>query len=361
MTGKTLALRIALAAAVAILALAGTGFIPHSRYVRWQDMRVEAYARLGWIYERIHFDDTPVDVAFIGTSHTLNGIDGALVEATLSQHLGECRRVVNLAMPQYGRNLHWLIVRELLQNRRVGTIVVEVFENESRKPHPLFAAVAEVQDVLRAPALINLNWLTDIAKLPARQVLLALKSLWPEGFGLRPVFDPAAYDGPDVDNTRRVQVRGVALTPLLDRVIPPDVLEQRAEAVRRRKDVNMLPPSWESLEYGMPLHYLRLITQLAHHQGTEIRFLYLPSYAYARHQPHHGAHYDGPLMHTGDLLARTDVWQDPDHLNMHGARILSERVGVMLAEAAREAPRVPTAGSSTPGCASTAAVQALVR
>ena len=63
--------------------------------------------------------------------------------------------MVNFGFPSYGRNLHWLIARELLENREVRTLVLEVFENESRKAHPFFANVAEVSDVLQAPMLIN--------------------------------------------------------------------------------------------------------------------------------------------------------------------------------------------------------------
>ena len=176
--------RFALASVVAVAALAGSLAIPHDPYIRWQDMRSEAWARLGWIYERIHFDETPVDIAFIGTSHTMNGVDGAAVRAALAAAGGTCRHVVNLAFPSYGRNMHWLIARELLEHRKVGTLVLEVFENESRKAHPFFNAVADVSDVLQAPLLINLNYLSDLAQLPARQALGVGSMAHAWGYGL---------------------------------------------------------------------------------------------------------------------------------------------------------------------------------
>lgn len=333
MASMPLARRFALAAAVALAALAGSLAIPHDRYIRWQDMRDEAWARLGWIYERIHFDRTPIDIAFIGTSHTMNGVSGAAVRAALAAAGGGCQQVVNLSYPSYGRNLHWLIARELLENRRVGTLVIEVFENESRKAHPFFSSIAEVSDVLGAPALINLNYLSDLARLPARQVMLGLKTLMPERFGLHRGFDPARYDGADVDNTRQVQVGGVVLTPVRDTAPPREQLERAAARVRAAKDGNMLGERFEALEYRFPRHYLDRILALARQRGVAVKFLYLPSYAYVGGAPRDPSLYAGrgEMLATGTLLADPGLWYDPDHLNARGAALLSGALGGMLA------------------------------
>jgi hypothetical protein len=334
MAFRPLVRRFALGAVVAVAALAGSLAIPHDRYIRWQEMRSEAWARLGWIYERVHFDETPIDIAFIGTSHSMNGIDGATVQAALAAAGGGCRPVVNFGFPSYGRNLHWLIARELLEHREVRTLVVEVFENESRKAHPFFVNVAEVSDILAAPLLINLNFFTDIAKLPARQVMLGLKTLLPERFGLHRKPDPARYDGSDVDNTRQVQVGGVALTPLRDRALPPGQLERSAAGTRSAKNTNMLGARFEALEYRYPRYYLDRILDLARQRGVTVKFLYLPSYAYILGEPRDPSLYAGrgTMLTTGDLLADPGYWYDPDHLNLQGAAALSARLGGLLAE-----------------------------
>jgi len=318
---------------VTVVALAGSLAIPHDRYIRWQDMHAEAWARLGWMYERIHFDPTPIDIAFIGTSHSMNGIDGGAVRAALAEAGGGCRDVVNFGFPSYGRNLHWLIARELLENRKVGTLVLEVFENESRKAHPFFGNIADVPDILQAPALINLNYLSDIAKLPARQFMLGLKTLMPERFGLRRAFDPAHYDGADVDNTRQVQVGGVVLTPLRDRILPRAQLERAAARLRAEKNANMLGERFEALEYRFPRHYLDAILALARQRGVTVKFLYLPTYAYIRGAPRDPSLYagQGEMLNAGEALADPDYWYDPDHLNLQGAAVLSARLGALLA------------------------------
>jgi hypothetical protein len=341
MAFRPLARRFALAAVVALAALTGSLAIPHDRYIRWQDMRSEAWARLGWIYERVHFDETPIDIAFIGTSHSMNGINGAAVQAELAMAGGGCRHVANFAYPSYGRNLHWLIARELLEHRELRTLVIEVFENESRKAHPFFINVAEVSDVLEAPLLVNFNFFADIAQLPARQVMLGLKTLLPERFGLRRRPDPAHYDGPDVDNTRRVQVGGVALTPLRDRVLPSGQLDAAAARTRSAKNTNMLGARFEALEYRYPRHYLDRILDLAKRRGVTVKFLYLPGYAYALGQPRDPSLYagHGELLTTGKLLADPGYWYDPEHLNLQGAAVLSAELGRLLAGGATEAAR----------------------
>ncbi|MBN9509523.1 MAG: hypothetical protein J0I21_10490 [Alphaproteobacteria bacterium] len=329
------------ALAVALASLGLMLLIPHDRYIQAQDVRVGAFARLGWIYERIHFDPTPIDVAFIGTSHTMNGVNGAVVSAGLSRMSGHPVYVANLAIPQYGRNFHWLLVRELLEHRKVKTLVLEVTENESRQPHPLFAYWADVSDVLEAPVLINLNWFTDIARLPLRQLTLGVKTLFPEEFGLRRHFDPAAYDGSDVDNTDAVQVHGKTLTHLRRVRIDPTVLAEEAAAFERNKRLHMLGEELDSLEYHLPRYYLDKILALAREKGVQVKFLYLPVFGQP-HQPYDMSPYvgQGQMLYVDDILADPANWFDLNHLNSFGAAKLSKRLPRLLSESFAGDPTV---------------------
>lgn len=326
-----------------LLLLAIMTVLPHDRYIRWQDQRFEAYARLGWMYERIHFDPTPIDVAFIGTSHSMNGIDGAAVQREMAAAAAAadasgraCRgrrrlNVVNFAIPSYGRNLHWVIARELLRARPIRTLVVEVTENETRQAHPLFISVADAADVIGAPVLVNTRYLTDLLLLPMRQALLWAKTLAPAQFGLRRSFDPAGYDGPDVDNTRVVQVGGKALTRPRERRADPLRLDREAAAILAGKRLHMLGNELEGYEYAVPNRYLPLILDLARARGVQVVFLYLPSYgmppAPLDPRPYEGR---GEMLFVNDVLARPENWGDVNHLNQYGAAELSARLGNLL-------------------------------
>jgi hypothetical protein len=330
--------RLAIAGTIAVLVLIGMVLLPHDRYIRWQDAQVEAYARLGWIYERIHFDLTPIDIAFIGTSHTMSGIDDSAVAKTINEVTISSAtnphviHVTNFAIPAYGRNLHWLIARELLENRHVGLLVLEIFENETRKSHPLFVYPAEVSDVLSAPVFVNLNYFHDLARLPYRQLSLFIKTQWPEHFGLNSHFDPTRYDGANVDNTRFVHVHGRIFTSIRDQHLDPVKLEAYRASRARDKDLHMLGRRFAWLEYRYVRYYLTHILDLADEKGVSVKFLYLPSYGQPA-LPYDTSLYDGrgEILTVNDVLAKKENWGDVDHLNMFGAAQLSARVGSLLA------------------------------
>ncbi len=326
----------ALGVVAAVAAIAVMLALPHDRYIRWQALHTEAYARLGWAYERIHDDPTPLDVAFVGTSHTLNGVDAAAVDQALAAegaHTpdGRCVVVTNFAIPEYGRNLHWILARELLRSRRVNTLVLEVFENETRKAHPLFSHVADERDIFGAPLLVNVGYLPDAVRLPYRQLSLWFESLFPEDFGLRRRFDPRNYDGSTVDNTRVVNARGIALTPPRDKIEALDALKAEARSNARKKNLHMMGARFERYEYAVPRTYVNDILDLARQRGTKVVFLYLPGYGQPA-QPVDMRLYAGhEMLSANDILKRTDYWYDVHHLNAAGASVLSQRLGQLLA------------------------------
>jgi hypothetical protein len=338
MTMLSVSRNIFLGVVTSIAALVCMVLLPHDRFIRFQDMRVEAYARLGWIYERIHFDPTPIDVAFIGTSHTLTGVDAAAA-AHVIEEIGKqsnsgvrSAHLTNLAFPNYGRNMHWIIARELLENRQVGMLVLEIFENETRKPHPLFVYPAEVSDIIDAPLLVNLNYFHDMARLPFRQLSLFIKTLWPEQFGLKQRFDPAHYGGETVDNTRLVQINGQAITSIRNKRMEPDALVSAASQRRSGKNLHMMGRNLEELEYRFPRYYVSKILALADRKHVPVIFLYLPAYGQVDY-PFDTKLYDGKgkIITVNDILRKTENWADLDHLNLFGAAELSARLGAVLA------------------------------
>ena len=327
--------RFAIAGAALLATLAAMLAIPHDAYMRWQSTQTEAFARLGWAYERVHFDPTPIDVALIGTSHTMNGIDGQAVAARLAAlgartEDGRCPTVTNLAIPMYGRNLHWAVARELLQARRPRLLVLEVMENETRKPHPLFYRVATTRDLLVAPRLVNANYVIDLMRLPYRQVVAGLETLAPGEFGLKARWSPADYDGSTVDNTRVINVGGKAMSPPWTRVTPEAQLRRQGAAAMRDKQLHMLPRALAGYEYAVPDRYVPGILELARRAGTPVLLLYLPGYGRPAAPVDMRLYGDTRMLAMNDVLARTDIWHDVDHLNANGAALASARLAEQL-------------------------------
>jgi len=327
-------------ALIAVFALAVV--LPHDRYYRYQAHDSGTTRKADWIYERLHFDPTPIDVALIGTSRMGGGISEDVLEREYCRTTGRRIQVANLALPETGRNLHYAILKEAVRAKAPALFIVELNEIESRKPHRGFVVLADAGDVVAAPAAVNLNYLSDIVRLPGRQATLFLQSLTNTP-ALAPVFDPARYDGPHFDRTHEIR--------LIDgRVIDKDVALPRAEIDRLYEErmaeeapLYILPPPLSRLEYRLSRFYLRRMEELAGASGAGLAYAYLPAYrapaAPAALLDDLDAH---PAFDLGGAGADDPgLWFDATHWNARGAELASMRLGLLLA---RKAPQLGSEG-----------------
>jgi hypothetical protein len=326
---------LAVVASVAVAVLVGLTLLPHDRYIRFQQMAQESvqYLRAKWIYERIHYDPTPIDVAFIGTSHTQSSIDAELVEQTLRQH-GRDWHVVNFAIPRLGRDLHYEIARELLESRHISRLVVELQESEARAPHPAFVSLADVNDVIDAPLVINVDYFDNAARLPLRQTELFFRTLFPVLFNLNRIFDPADYEGAYWNDTYQVHGFTAARTS----VFPVEHFEKPVAELRRVFDAKQalgrklrVPFVRHSLPYRYNLLYLEKLLDLARRSGVEIVFYYMPYFSGPKQPADRElvASY-GPILTPQALLEDPSLWQNEDHFNVYGARKASRWIAEAL-------------------------------
>lgn len=335
------------AAIVFTLTLLGVSIVaPQDPYYRWQEHSSGTTRKADWIYERLHFDTEPIDIALIGTSRTAGGLSGPDVEAAYCAATGRRIRVANLSIPETGRNMHYLIAREAMRTKAPALTLIELNEVETRKPHNGFVVLADAGDVLSAPALINFNYFSDLARLPGRQV-----SLWFATLTRRPAirakFDPAHYQGHDLDRTREL--------PLIDgRVMSRFVVTPRAlldEAVEKRKAAASklrMPQFLRPLEYRLSRVYLKKIERVAKNAGTEVVYVYLPAYSEpvlpAAIKADLGI--DAPVIDLGGVIAEDPAkWLDATHVNAWGAIEQSARLAQALV---RSRPELGVAGCSHP-------------
>lgn len=319
--------------------------LPHDPYIRFQQVAQESvhYLRLKWIYERIHHDATPIDVAFIGTSHTQSGIDDARVEAQ-ARAMGLDARVVNFAVPHLGRDLEFVVVRELLAHRPVRTLVVELQETEARAPHPGFQRLGTVQDLLQAPWLVNTGLVENFVRLPVRQTRYALASVLPAAFGMQAAFDPAAYEGPHWNDTYIPHGFTEPRTRQEDWAFhEPELRKLRRETDAKEQLARRFDglPLQSNLLYRYNEIYLQRMVDLARDKGVRLVFLYLPA-PDAQRLPRvaSGLQTFGPVLDARPILQAPGLWQNADHLNVFGARVLSDWVAAELARQARDAGAV---------------------
>lgn len=258
-----------------IACTAVTVALPHDPYIRFQNLNDTIYKRMGWIYERIHFDDTPIDVVFVGSSRTGAGIYPTLLEPALAAR-GVTARVVNFSLPSSGFDIRETIVEELLANRDVKLLVFDVVEAFPRDGHEAFGNVASVGELLQAPWLINRTLPRNLMGLPLRQINLALGTWLPETFGLQGDFDPALYAGSTVDARSMLD-----FTEDPERLDTPEhaaLLEQQSQQRHRQIQPPILPESLVWVEFGVSRSYIARIMALAEAHDVEVAFLFLPFY-----------------------------------------------------------------------------------
>jgi hypothetical protein len=298
--------------------------------VRYQQLAPTLHFRSIWSYERVALDKTPIDVAIIGNSRLQSAISAPVVQARLSERLGRPVRVVNLSLPQEGRNAHYAMAKQLFAHHpEVRLVLLSAIEDMPREGHPAFRNIADAGDVVAAPVLINRSYLEDLAFVPYRQMSLFVQSELPQTFGVG-AFDGTPYVGPDYDTTTSYvsPTRGLIDK---DEVIPAEELRGPARERARSITPAVLPAALAAQEYPIEHHYTSAIADMARANGTAVGFLYLPIFEFPeplRQAPFYRAL--GPVLTAECLAPRSEVYSDYGHLNAAGAREVSAMLGETL-------------------------------
>ncbi len=333
MDRTTTPIRFFAASLIALCVVLGASImLPHDRYYRFQAHDNVSTRKADWIYERLHFDPTPIDVALIGTSRIAGGLSGPTIERGYCEATGRRIHVANLAIPMTGRNMHYVIAREAARKKAPALVIVELNDVESRKPHPGFIFLADTREVLTAPVAINLNYVSDLARLPGRQASLFLQTTLRRP-AVREKFDADAYAGAHLDHTK-------TRTAIDGRTASRDITRTRAEMdallAARQAETNpvwMAPAPLRPLEYRFPRNYLRKIETETRNVGGEPAYVYLPAYG-APEIPAallRALKIDEAIINLGGAPAFDHTqWLDATHLNARGARAASLRFAKQL-------------------------------
>lgn len=307
--------------------------LPHDPYIRFQSLKGTIFERVEWMYERIHFDPTPADVVFLGSSRTARGVVPEKLEAALAE-AGAPLRVLNLSVPASGLDIRETLLAETLEEKDVKVIFVSLVEALPRDGHQAFGELARVSEVLRSPWIVNRNLVVNWARLPVRQMKLALASAFPDGFGYRAAFDPDAYLGTMVDG--RFFNADFSLEAEAAKMAAPDHAEGLArEARRRKREITwpILPDSLAWIEYGVSRSYVKRLAAMAEAEGAEIAFVFFPFYD-GHEAPLEAAWVTefGPLYSADFMMSDPANYIDAAHATSTG----SDRLAPWLAEIIRE-------------------------
>jgi hypothetical protein len=300
--------------------------LPHDRYIRYQQPQLtESYLfRTRWVFERIHFDTTPIDVAIVGSSRVEGTISAPVLEAQLSKKFRRPIHVANIAIPNEGRNLHYLLARELLENHPETRILLVSVVERAEITHPSFRYLADVGDLLRAPLLINHYYFVDAAFLPLRQMNYFLQTLIPSWFGMSRSFRRDSYPGTDLDTTDSFHLPNGTL---VDRyhVAPRQQLSAESRQLIAQNGGQWHPRSrWDALNNPLEVEYTERLVAVAQRHCVEVIFVHIPLYEGIPNM-YDKAFYSGlgPVLDAQQYNDNPDHYADVEHFNHYGAEVVS--------------------------------------
>lgn len=307
---------------------------PHNRYYRWQQLETTFTRKGDWIYERLHFDPSRIDVALIGTSRTGVGLSGPEIEAAYCAATGRSIYVANFGFAGVGRNLHYAIAKEAILAKQPSLVLIEINELETRRPHGSFVQIADAEDIMSAPLFLNLNWFEDLFRLPGRQVDLFAQTVFKTPRA-RTEFDPAQYQGRSDDRSReQLNLDGSTFTRFVR--VPEKELDKLRRKRTNARSKFRLPESLEPLDYRLSRVYIRKIGNLAAKNGGSAEFDFLPAYkepTMEKNMLRDLGIDPAEVIRLGDDYALDPgMWRDATHVNAWGAIEQSRRLGAAIAE-----------------------------
>lgn len=298
---------------IVLLILAAILLLPIDRRYQYAFVQNDCTAKSNYIYHRLYEDSAGIDIGFIGSSHTMCGVNDSIVDFHLKQS-GIDINIANLAICRIGRNMDYAIIKDLLKTKHPRVIVLEVKQEEPDLSHPEFGYRADISDVLIPSSIVDAHYFTDIANAFTVRLNFLRDKLTMKKYDV-------TYEEPSKAIYRQHGLADAA------------VLSQGAQ--RRWEHYYSQPrAAWaDSLMLCYPLAYISEIMAMAKQSHTKVVMLYIPNYGYPWHKPRYQRYYqqftDVYLM-PDSFYDNKRYWIEDEHLNAEGATILSDSVAAYL-------------------------------
>lgn len=285
--------------------------IPINKRLRYINLKDDCFNHGIWLHDRIFENPLPIDIAFLGSSHTINGVDDSKIETVLKE---KQMHVANLGYCRLGRNLDYTILKELLQTKKTKILILEVLENENRYSHPIFPYVAAQSDVLLPVVFFNRDLIKDAFTALAFKTELLQEEVFSSHERPEIQLNPYGSEGH----------KDTAASDLLE-----NFFMKRQQPAQPQNQVE------HSFYAAYPKAYFEKIMNICRERNINICFLYLPSYGTALTVPSEielYKKYGRVFLPPSRILRNRNNWFDENHLNKNGAAELSSWLGEQLKE-----------------------------
>lgn len=274
--------------------------MPVNNRFKYQELKDDCFNHGIWIYDRIYNNEKPVEVAFLGSSHTVNGINDQVISENI-----DCGEAVNLGYCRLGRNLSYVLLKELILKKNIKHLILEVNEDEDRYSHPIFPYIASSRDVMLPNPFFNRDIVFDIWTHLAYKIEI-LQDV---------VFQHEKEVYIRTNDYGFASSKDTASSALLDEI-----------KIKRSVPRKPLTKMERDFHLNFARVYLKRINKLCDEHNIQITFLYLPSYGSPHANPkeyENYIQYGEILIPPKHILEKQTNWHDENHLNQTGANELS--------------------------------------
>jgi len=282
--------------------------VPLNKRFQYEGLKNDCFYHGLWFYDRLFDNKKPVDLAFLGSSQSIAGINDKIVEKEMST---TGLAIANFGYCRLGMNLNYIVLKEILKTKHPKLIIIEVREDENRYSHPVFPFLGESEDVLFANPFFNRDLMSDIYK----HLTFKTEIIQEMAFKKREVFYPSAEQ--------------FGFCPNDDTASEETLMNKMMENEKVRPE---LKPYIRNFHMKFSRVYLEKINALCKKKGIEIYFLYLPTFGLPRNlkRPKEYSTYIkyGPVIIPPDsIFTKKSHWFDAEHLNVVGSSALSIWIG----------------------------------
>jgi len=306
----------------ALLLLGVSLLLPIDPYLRFQQADGTMLFRVRWIYERIHFDPTPIDVAMIGSSRMEASVRAEEVSRILTEKLERPVHVVNFGVLIEGRDLQWTIADELLRNRSEVRLIVLSVGQEAQLTHPAFRFLGDDLSIATSPVFFNASYAENLLTIPYRHIAYFVQAACPWAFGVSPTFDLSIYRARSFDPTESYFIGDIFVDR--DRKFDPAVANAQRGPIAPRADGTVLARLPLDQRFPIEREFVRRIAALAKQKGVEVAFLQVPLYLEKERFSDLSFYTDiGPVLKPPDFGTDSRDYTDIPHLSRRGSEKLT--------------------------------------
>jgi hypothetical protein len=227
--------------------------IPVNKKFSYNFVKGECDNKASWIYHRIFEEEKQIDIAFTGASQTSCAIIDETIEKELTNLSGKNIKVANLGYCRRGRDIQYVMLKDLFEHKKPSVLIIEVAEDEPKKSHPVFPYLAESSDLLQSLIIFNQRYFSNLWKGTAVRFEYINSKIFKNDYLNN--FDNA----------------GFGYLPSPEIATANDFAENKTDWENRLSKSS--PALQRQIELNYSKHYIKQIVQLAQNNNCKVKFL----------------------------------------------------------------------------------------